>query len=368
MATKTNTTINGRSYYRIRRTIDGKVKDFYGKSKTDAERKYREYLEQIAEEKYQRKIKAVDATLGEKAEEYIENSLKVSQRYAKGTINRYIGEYERHIKGTDLADTPLKDVRPSVIQEFYNSLECSQHSIKELNKFFSGFSKWLVRNNYCDDIISAVEIPKKEDTSRHEDIIVWEDEEIRQILTAMDAPVRLQNRHRQVFLVHLLLYTGVRISEALGLKYSDIRDGIIHIDRQYYLGELKEPKWGSRRQIPMHSDLITAFEEHKEWHEYDMEKHHYKTDFVFTTSSGNLYHQASVRKALKRFYESNDIPYKHMHAYRATFCTNMCRCGVPLEVTSKLMGHKSLEVTAAHYALVRQDSMQDAIDKLHFNI
>ena len=368
MATKTNTNINGRDYYRIRRTIDGKQKSFYGRSKLDAERQYKEYLEELAEAKYQKKVKAVNATLGEKAEEYIENSLKVSQKYAKGTIQRYIGEYERHIKGTDLADTLLKDISPSVIQSLYNGLDVSQHSIKELNKFMSGFFKWLERMEYASNCLSAVEIPKKEDTTRHEEIIVWSDEEISKIIRAMDAHVRLQNRHRQAFLVHVLLYTGVRISEALGLKYTDIRNGMIHVERQYYLGELKEPKWGSKRTIPMHRDLILAFEEHKAWHEAEMERNGYETDFIFTTSTGQLYHQASVRKAMVRFYDAHDIPYKHLHAYRATFCTQMCRCGVPLEVTSKLMGHKSLEVTAAHYALVRQDSMIDAIDKLHFEI
>ena len=79
-----------------------------------------------------------------------------------------------------------------------------------------------------------------------------------------------------------------------------------------------------------------------------------------------LYHQSSVRKALKRFYANRGIPYKKIHAYRATFCTQMCRCGVPLEVTSKLLGHKSLEVTATFYALVRKDTQKDAIEKLNY--
>lgn len=360
MATKRN---YKDKYYRIRRTINGKQKAFYGTSKLDAEKQYREYLEEIArqERKY-----SDSATFGQRAEEYIENTLKVSQRYAKGTINRYIGEYNRHIRGTELADIPLKNVRAATVQAFYNSLDISQHSIKELNKFMSGFGKWLELNGYSDNFMSAVEIPRKEDTSRHGEIITWEEDEVRAILAAMDTRQGTKSPHRQDFFVRLLLYSGVRISEALAMKYDDVRDGMIHIERQYYLGELKEPKWGSKRTIPMHDELKAAFERHKKWHEAEMKKNGYKTDFVFTTSTGQLYHSASVRKALRRFYDQHNIPYKHPHAYRATFCTQMCRCGVPLEVTSKLMGHKSLEVTAAHYALIRQDTQQEAIAKLHF--
>ena len=56
MATKKNTSINGNEYFRIRRTIDGRIKNFYGSSKGDAERKYKEYLEELAERKYQKEV------------------------------------------------------------------------------------------------------------------------------------------------------------------------------------------------------------------------------------------------------------------------------------------------------------------------
>ena len=364
MATKKNYEANGKEYYRIRRTIDGKRKAFYGSSKGDAERQYKEYLEQLAKNKSV--IDPDKATFGDRAREYIENSLKVSRRYATGTINRYIGEYERHIKGTFLDETKISDIHPQTIQKFYNDLDVSQSSIKELNKFMSGFCKWLQLNGYSDNFLSAVELPKKKDTSRGGEIIVWEDKEIREIIRSMNNVPEPSARHRQFFLVHVLLYTGMRISEALGLRYTDFKDGIIHIDRQWYLGELKPPKWGSSRTVPIHHKLSQALKAHEKWHREEMEKNGYETDFVFTTSTGQLYHSASVRKALRRFYDSRRIPYKHPHAYRATFCTQMCRCGVPLEVTSKLMGHKSLEVTAAHYALVRQETQKDAIDRLTY--
>ena len=168
------------------------------------------------------------------------------------------------------------------------------------------------------------------------------------------------------FFVKFLLYTGARISEAIALKYSDFDNDTVTISRQYYMKEMKEPKYNSVRQIPLHDELRTALATHKEWHQKDMKKNHYKTEYVFTTSSGNLYDPVNVRRALKRFCNKYGIEYKHPHAFRATFCTQLCRCGVPLEVASSLMGHKSMEVTARHYALVRSDTKRDAIDKLTY--
>lgn len=367
MATKTNATVKGKDYYRLRKTIDGKQKNFYGKSKTDAENKLKKYYEEQAKKKYEKAVEWDSATFGSRADEYIQNSLKVSQKYAKGTIERYIGEFYSHIENTWLSDMKVKDIRPSDVQRFYNELDVSQHGIKELHKFMSGFVKWLQLNGYSDNFLSAVSLPKKEDTSSHDEIIVWEDKEIREILRSMNNVPYPRKRHRQFFLVHLLLYSGVRISEALALKYSDIYDGVIHIERQYYLGEIKEPKWNSKREIPMHHKLEQALKAHEKWHKAEMRQNGYRSDFIFTTSTGMLYSQSSVRKALKRFYANRGIPYKKIHTYRATFCTQMCRCGVPLEVTSKLMGHKSLEVTAAHYALVRKDTQKDAISRLSYH-
>lgn len=95
-----------------------------------------------------------------------------------------------------------------------------------------------------------------------------------------------------------------------------------------------------------------------------MRRNGYKSEYVFTTHSGNLLEYGNARRAIVRFYKRNNIPEKKLHAYRATFCTELCRAGVPLEVASKLMGHKSIEVTAKHYALVKRDAQIAAINKL----
>lgn len=366
MATKTNYEANGSTYFRIRHKVkmaDGstKVKAFYGRSKKDAELKYKEFLNEQAMLRNRKTEEYDTMTLGARAEEYITNTLSVTQKFAKGTIQKYVGAWNTHIKDAPISKMLVKDVRPATIQEFYNSLDVSQQTMKNIDKFMKNFFKWLMLNDYAPNVMVAVEIPKKEDNSRHDGIVVWEDDELKAILASLTSP----ESHRLYFMVRLLIYTGMRISEALGLKYNDIRDGHIHVDRQYYLGELKDPKYGSKRIIPMHSDLEVPFSLHQAWHTAEAKKQGYKTDFIFTTNNGRLYDRSSVRKALKRFYEANNIPYKHIHAYRATFCTNMCRCDIPLQIASKILGHKSLEVTAQHYALVRQESIDDYFSRFH---
>lgn len=372
MATKTNTKVKGKDkeydYFRITRVIgheivDGKKvpikKQFLGRSKHEAEDKYKEYVNQAAAEKYAKQIEKDITTLGQRAEDYVNNALKVSQKYSTGTKVRYEKAYSAHVKKADIMDIPAWTVRAADIQEFYNKLDVSQQTLRQIHKFMSAFYKWLVLNDYSSNVLPAVEIPLKPDNSRHDDIVVWTDEEIKAILGGFSS-------HRLRFMVHLLLYTGMRIGEALALKYGDIDDGVIHVVRQMYLGEIKPPKYNSGRDIPLHADLIRELDLHRKWHKKEMSKNEYRTDYVFTSRTGIPLDHANVRRSLNRQYKRIGIEPKQIHTYRSTFCTQLCRCGVSLEVASKLLGHKSIEVTAKHYALVKTDTQKQAIDMLHY--
>lgn len=356
---RTNCEINGQKYFRIRTTVDGIQKTFYGKSETEAKKKRDDYLKSYRADALERSQMDVRATLGDRAEQFIDEVLSVSQKYAHATKHKYELAYRNHVMGTNLTKKIASQVRASDIQTFYNEMDVSQHTLATVNKFMSAFCRWMVLNRYSQDYMSAVEMPKKPSTPRHDGIVVWSDDEIHAIMDAIPG-------HRLFFLIYVLLYTGARISEAIALRYEDLDGNTVRISRQYYMGEMKPPKFNSSREIPMHEELKKAFEMHKKWHKQDMKDNGYTTDYVFTSSSGHLYEPSNIRKSLKRLCNAHGIEYKHPHAFRSTFCTQLCRCGVPLEVASSLMGHKSIEVTARHYALVKKDSKESAIALLHY--
>lgn len=354
---KTNARINGNDYFRIRKKINGKTKCFYGKTKAEAEKKFDDWLKGICTDTPTRLSCDFGTTFGDRARNYIKEALKPSQKYANATKERYSNAYYTHIKGTWLDKMPLHKIRASDVQRFYNELPVSRQTLASVNKFTSAYNKWLILNDYANDFLSAVEIPIKPENKRHEGIEVWKDEEIDAILMNIEG-------HRLRFLVYILLYTGARISEAIALEHKDIYDGSVHIMRQCYCGEIKKPKYNSQREVPMHNKLSEAYREHIAWQKEDMKHNGYQTNLLFTTSSGTMYDAVDVRRSLRRFYDAHGIPSKTPHTYRATFCTQLCRNGVPIEVASNLMGHKSIEVTAKHYTRIEGSSKREAISQL----
>lgn len=359
--TKTNISINGKKYYRISRTVDGKRKYFYGKSKGEAEKKYMDYVEKHLTEKLEQKEYADKALFSDRADQYINDVLSHSQRYANSTKDKYQEAYRCHIKGSPLDKMRVMDVRPSDVQKFYNNLDVSKQTMQNVNKFMSAFCKWLMLNGYAVDFVSAVEIPVKQDNKKSEEIVTWTDEDVQCIIGACS---KRPNGFRACFMPLVMIYTGLRLGEVLALKYSDFEDDVLNVRRQYTHGEVKEPKYKSFRSIPLHDDLKKAFRDHLVWHTHEMRKNKYKTDFVFTTSSGKLYNPHNIRRALERFYKRIGVPYKETHTYRRTFCTRLCKAGVPIQTASDLMGHKNISVTAKFYASIGQKEKESAISKL----
>jgi integrase len=351
-----NTTIKGKNgkeyeYFRITRTIGHKYKEgkkipikkqFTGSSERDAERKYREWLSSNREEQVFDNFK----TFGELAEFYTDNILAVNSKYSVGTRELYIRAYENHVKGKNITHCIMNELTSEQLQEFYNGLQISKSAMANVHKFMRGFMRWQSNNKYGSYLLDSVVIPEKPDRKRQEGIITWTDNEVRKILT-------VEPDYQLKPLIIFALYSGMRISEILGLHWSDISDDVIHVRRQYYRGSWCPPKGNKTRLIPIHNRIKEILDHAGE-----------PDDLIFSTANGNPLDQKNINRSLDRFYNRNNIPHKKFHAYRATFITNLCRKGVPIQTVSKLAGHENINVTSKYYASVQLDEMEQAVKKL----
>ena len=353
MAKNTVIKRNGKeySYFRITRTVGHKYKEgkkvpikkqFTGSSERDAERKYREWLVNHEEAK----VFDSSKTVRELMEFYTENILALNSRYSVGTRALYTGAYETHIKNSKIIHGYMSDLTAEQIQQFYNELQISQSAMANVHKFMRGFMKWQSSNKYGDYLLNSVVIPVKPSNKRQEGIITWTDEELDLILTAEPEYVLLP-------FIKFALYSGMRISELLGLKYKDIYDETIHVERQFYRGSWCLPKGSKTRLIPAHHKIKEMLD-----HAGD------PNELIFKTANGNPLDQKNINRSLDRFYGRIGIPHKKFHAYRATFITNLCRKGVPIQTVSKLAGHENINVTARYYASVQLDELSEAVNKL----
>ncbi len=376
--------INGKKYKKITRTVGHRIneagvkidikKQFYGTTKKECERKYKEYLNERCLGIEDRK-----QYFGIVADNWIRDFFINDNELKESTKNLYVTTWRKYIVPSDLYHMELSKVRASVIQRTYNKLSAPPSAMKTIHKMMRKLYKYLDREDLCRDITGSLVLPlSKKDEIEETKIVVWENEEIARILSSFD---KAQDGFRLRFFVVLAYYTGCRISELLALKYEDFTEDGLLINKQcmyipdfqdngkidYHLGIVTPKTKSSIRTIPIADDVKAELEKHRMWQREDMLKHNYRTGYVFTTSSGKLYDDNNVRTALNRYYKNIGITVKPPHTYRHTFGTNLCKNGVPIEVASALLGHTDISVTAKYYVGVSFNQKLDAVNTLSLN-
>ena len=103
MATKVNTGINGKQYYRITKTVGRKLnengieipvrKQFYGDSKKAAEEKWQDYMDRCAQGITQKR-----QYFGIMADNWIYTFLAHDTKLKSRTKELYIGQWNRYMK------------------------------------------------------------------------------------------------------------------------------------------------------------------------------------------------------------------------------------------------------------------------------
>lgn len=199
--------------------------------------------------------------------------------------------------------------------------------------------------------------------------------------------------------ITVLLGTGMRIGECLGLCWSDLdfEKRIIKVCKTLiYRPEpnngcvvhISTPKTeAGERTIPMIDEVYDAFLE-----EYQIQKvlgfGNNEIDgfsgFVFSTGEGNVYTPESVNRAIKRIYEDYNkkeeetakkenrepllLPHFSCHHLRHTFCTRLCENESNLKVIQSVMGHSDIQTTMDIYAECTAEKKQEVFATLNGKI
>ena len=172
--------------------------------------------------------------------------------------------------------------------------------------------------------------------------------------------------------IMLLLYTGIRIGEALALTWDDIdfNENLIDINKSsVYIpvngryevviqNNLKTDS--SMRVLPMSSKAKKALIQLKEISN--------NSNFVITTTKGKSPTRASIGRSLTRMAKNAGIIGKDetrgAHSLRHTFATMLFENGCSIKIVSELLGHCDTRVTENTYIHIIQKQKIKAIEDL----
>ena len=179
-------------------------------------------------------------------------------------------------------------------------------------------------------------------------------------------------------ITYLLMLTGCRRGEILGLKWDkiDFETGTIKIENTLLRSQTKgiyedTTKSGKNRPIQLPPEAMQLLKDYRLWYMKEKLKNgdRWQTDpkwkgsnFVFVQEDknpGNPIYPDSISDWLGNFSKRHDLPHVNPHAFRHTFASILISKGVDIVTVSKALGHEKVSTTTDIYAeLMKQASEQ----------
>jgi integrase/recombinase XerD len=181
---------------------------------------------------------------------------------------------------------------------------------------------------------------------------------VAQVQAVLDAQRRLRDR----FLFALLFGTGMRVGQALGLRHEDF----VGHERRVELVPRETNANGARGKngrgsIPVTTELVRCYSDymHEEYGELD-------SDYVFLNLwGGRVGHPmsyATVDDLVRRTRARVGFHFTP-HMFRHTYASMARAGGVPLEVVSKILTHRSLQTTSAIYTHTTAEELRGELER-----
>lgn len=175
-------------------------------------------------------------------------------------------------------------------------------------------------------------------------------------------------------LFRLMLATGLRRGEALGLHWSDVDlDGgtlrvrwtLTRTSKGLQLGEPKTEK--SRRSVPLPRSTVTALRAHRRQQATEQlaaGEAWRDSDLLFTTEVGTPLEPRNVLRRFETLAERAGLRDVHLHTLRHSAASFLLAAGTHTKVVQEHLGHSSYAITADIYSHVAPAQRREAADRL----
>lgn len=156
---------------------------------------------------------------------------------------------------------------------------------------------------------------------------------------------------RDVALLTLIYGCGLRISEALGLRVKDLKDGASSL--------ILTGKGNKQRMVPVLPQIHQAITEYKKSCPWPLD------EALFVGARGKALQPAIFQKEIRNLRNALGLPESTTpHAFRHSFATHLLAGGGDLRTIQELLGHADLSTTQ-RYTKVDSERLLCAYAKAH---
>lgn len=245
-----------------------------------------------------------------------------------------------------------RGVKPETAEEhhlisFINNLKRNKASDRTINRkiaFLKKFYRWLTRQQLLVSNpslwLEGLKIPLDNVETRE-----ISEEKVRELLLKLQAVDYTTALHRALIVV--LLYTGMRVGEALKLKISNIYQLNTHWVLEWMA------KNNKKLTLPLHPVAMDSIRDLVAWGQkigmsYTGESYLFRPTPIKGKIGVGPLHQNSAYKIFKEAFATIGVDGVSPHSARVTVISQMVSQGVPLQDVADTVGHSSIVMTRAY--------------------
>lgn len=275
-----------------------------------------------------------------------------------------------------IGDTSMEKITVRQLQEFINSLSkdganevngkpLSPKTVRHVLSLVSDIFAYAVRMGIArENPCVRVVLPK---LVRKEKKIYTVEETVRLMELLRKEPVK----YRAFF--YLLIYSGCRRGELLGLEWRDVdfanclisirRTSCYTPDRGTYTDTTKTEQ--SKRTLKLPQEVMDILCELREFQLRQADIFGDKwveSGRLFTKENGEPQHPNTSYHWLEKFCARNGLPFYGLHSFRHLFASLLVSNGVDIVTVSGVLGHSAVSTTSNIYCHMLEDARVRASD------
>ncbi len=372
----------GKNKYMVRVYLgrEGGKKKYHNKTINGNKKDAEFYLRKVLRERDLGEfIEPSKQLLSEYLDTWLETAVKI--RVRERTHRDYKEKVRLYIK-PELGNHTLQNLSPEHIQRLYNNLLDEGKSARTVR-----LTHTILKNS----LMQAVKWGKINRNPADLVTLPRQNRQEMKVLTPDQAAVFLEAAVYDTWkaFFSLMLSSGIRPGEALGLKWGDVdfekkRITVCRSLTRTAGGgwELQEPKTNrSRRTIPLPGSVIDDLKELKQkqdteaaerkrvikWNLKGKEtaEKYKEHGFVFAADNGEPMSDKNLfRRHFKPLLKEAELPDIRLYDLRHTCATLLLAAGENPKIVSERLGHASITLTLDTYSHVLPDMQQAAVEKL----
>lgn len=288
-----------------------------------------------------------------KIEEFLKY-LSIEKKYSNKTIENYsidLEQFTNYLKSINI--NSIKDVSYEILRKYLEYLYNNKYSNKTICRHISSiksYYKFLINKGYLKDNPSELlNSPKMEFRLPNYLNII----DLEKILSIPNRETKIGKR--DILILEMFYSTGIRLSELVNIKISDI---------DKFNRQIKVLGKGSKERIVFFSiKCLEYLDDYLNNSRIFLLKEN--NDYLFLNNKGKKLSTSGVEYIIRQILLKSDLSV-HLtpHTLRHTFATHMLDEGADLMTVKELLGHENISTTGI-YTHVSNEHLRKAYLNSH---